>query len=79
VLSCGFANQESMNFCGRCGTKLANTCPSCGFTNPSDHAFCGKCGTPLTGQTPAPSPSTLEPPAPPTTEPERVPLSLSTP
>jgi hypothetical protein len=46
-LSCGFDNQTDMNFCDRCGSKLATTCSSCGFTNPSDHNFCGQCGTTL--------------------------------
>ena len=45
--SCGFENQDGMNFCGKCGTRLANVCPDCGYTNPPDHVFCGKCGTSL--------------------------------
>jgi hypothetical protein len=57
--SCAFENQAGMNFCGRCGTRLANPCASCGFDNPSDHAFCGNCGTPLDRST-----ATLSPPAP---------------
>ena len=50
--SCGFANQAEMNFCGKCGTRLANVCTGCGYTNPPDHAFCGKCGTSITTSTP---------------------------
>ena len=46
--SCGFENQDGMNFCGKCGTRLANVCPGCGYTNPPDHVFCGKCGISLT-------------------------------
>jgi class 3 adenylate cyclase len=56
-----------MNFCGWCGTKLANTCSSCGFSNPADHAFCGKFGTPLANQTPVPTPP--QPATPPATAP----------
>ncbi len=52
--SCGFDNQGDMDFCGKCGTRLANVCASCGYTNPPDHAFCGKCGTSLTISTPTP-------------------------
>jgi class 3 adenylate cyclase/tetratricopeptide (TPR) repeat protein len=33
-----------MAFCGRCGARLAATCPSCGYANPEGFAFCGKCG-----------------------------------
>ncbi len=55
--SCGFGNQAEMNFCGKCGTRLANVCAGCGYTNPPDHTFCGKCGTSLTSQPPAPTSS----------------------
>ena len=41
---CQFENPEEMQFCGKCGEKLAGICPKCGFQNPSDFLFCGKCG-----------------------------------
>jgi adenylate cyclase len=41
---CGFENQPGMQFCGKCGAKLAQVCPHCGFENPPEHVFCGKCG-----------------------------------
>ena len=47
--SCGVDTPEGMNFCGRCGAKLAQSCLRCGFENPPGFAFCGRCGTPLTG------------------------------
>jgi hypothetical protein len=54
--SCGFENQEGMNFCIQCATPLAHHCPQCAFENPPQARFCGKCATPLTDQTPVPSP-----------------------
>jgi hypothetical protein len=48
--SCGVDTPEGMNFCGRCGAKLAQSCLRCGFENPPGFAFCGRCGTPLTEQ-----------------------------
>src|SRR5262245_38500953 len=55
--SCGFANPEGMNFCGRCATQSSPRCPQCGFANPPGFAFCGKCATPLTeGETTKQSP-----------------------
>ncbi|HEV8715146.1 MAG TPA: adenylate/guanylate cyclase domain-containing protein, partial [Candidatus Binatia bacterium] len=48
--SCGFANPEGMNFCGKCASPLSLRCPQCGFANPPGFAFCGKCATSL--QTP---------------------------
>jgi hypothetical protein len=55
--SCGFENQEGMNFCIQCATPLAHHCPQCAFENPPQARFCGKCATPLTNQTPIPSPT----------------------
>ncbi len=48
--SCGFNNPEGMNFCGKCGAKLAPNCPQCDFENPPGFQFCGKCGASLTQQ-----------------------------
>jgi predicted ATPase/class 3 adenylate cyclase len=45
---CSFENPLGMEFCGKCGAKLALPCASCGFVNPEGFAFCGKCGSPLT-------------------------------
>lgn len=45
--TCQFENPEDMQFCGRCGSKLATICPKCEFANPPDVQFCGKCGTRL--------------------------------
>ncbi len=53
--SCGFANPEGMNFCGKCATSLPPQCPHCGFENPAGFAFCGRCATPLTAPTTASS------------------------
>ena len=58
--SCGFANPDGMNFCGKCAASLTPRCPQCGFENPSGFAFCGKCATPLAGQ-PASPPSLAAP------------------
>ena len=44
---CQFENPEEMQFCGKCGEKLAGFCPKCRFQNPSDFVFCGKCGLAL--------------------------------
>ena len=44
---CGFDNNPEMQFCGKCGNKLAGICPDCGFENPPEHIFCGKCGARL--------------------------------
>lgn len=41
---CKFQNPEEMQFCGKCGSKLANICSKCGFENPDNFSFCGKCG-----------------------------------
>jgi len=43
-----------MQFCGRCGSKLANLCLECEFSNPLEFQFCGKCGARLTQES-APS------------------------
>ena len=42
--ACHFENPEEMQFCGKCGAKLARICPKCRFQNPADFVFCGKCG-----------------------------------
>lgn len=49
---CQFENPENMQFCGRCGSKLANLCLECEFANPPEFQFCGKCGARLTQETP---------------------------
>jgi class 3 adenylate cyclase/predicted negative regulator of RcsB-dependent stress response len=45
-----------MKFCGACGARLANTCPSCAFENPPEFRFCGSCGHSLTAVPIAPPP-----------------------
>ena len=47
---CRFENPEEMQFCGKCGTKLASICPQCSFSNPAEFGFCGKCGHKLVAQ-----------------------------
>src|SRR5215208_3425924 len=71
--SCGFANPDGMNFCGKCAASLTPRCPQCGFENPSGFAFCGKCATPLAGQpvSPLSSAAPLQPLAPSRSEAER--------
>ena len=49
---CHFDNPEKMQFCGRCGSKLANICPKCEFANPPEFQFCGKCGARLSREAP---------------------------
>jgi class 3 adenylate cyclase len=42
---CGSDNPADKNFCGHCGTPLANRCPKqCGAENPRGKRFCGDCG-----------------------------------
>ena len=49
---CQFENTGDMQFCGRCGSKLADICPKCEFVNPPGFQFCGKCGANLTQKAP---------------------------
>jgi adenylate cyclase len=44
---CDFDNPEGMQFCGKCGSKLASVCPECAFANPPEFQFCGRCGAKL--------------------------------
>jgi len=61
---CQFDNPEDMQFCGKCGNKLANICLKCNFENPSGFQFCGKCGANLADtsaeETPQEEPPRLE-------------------
>ena len=41
---CRSDNPLGIQFCGKCGTKLAKICSQCGFDNPPGFDFCGKCG-----------------------------------
>ncbi len=41
--SCQFENPESMNFCGKCGSRLMAACPTCGHQNPADFERCEQC------------------------------------
>jgi ribosomal protein L40E len=41
---CQSDNPVGIQFCGKCGTKLAKICSQCGFDNPPGFDFCGKCG-----------------------------------
>ena len=45
--SCGKENAPGRNFCGECGSPLAEVCPVCGFANDDTEKFCGKCGARL--------------------------------
>ncbi len=45
--ACEFQNPEQMQFCGKCGSKLAVSCSRCGFENPAGFGFCGRCGASL--------------------------------
>ncbi|MEP6780488.1 MAG: zinc ribbon domain-containing protein, partial [Gemmatimonadaceae bacterium] len=36
-----------MKFCGACGTRLSNACPTCAFESPPEFRFCGNCGSAL--------------------------------
>lgn len=44
---CKFQNPDKMQFCGKCGSKLALICNNCCFENPKGFGFCGKCGNSL--------------------------------
>ncbi|HUY25195.1 MAG TPA: adenylate/guanylate cyclase domain-containing protein, partial [Candidatus Saccharimonadales bacterium] len=44
---CGGNNTPDRNFCGECGSPLAQVCASCGATNAPNVKFCGKCGDSL--------------------------------
>ncbi|MEO7997428.1 MAG: AAA family ATPase [Gemmatimonadaceae bacterium] len=59
--ACAFENEDSMRFCGGCGTKLPAACPTCGFENPPNFRFCGSCGGSLA---PSPAPGATRPTAP---------------
>src|SRR5260370_2323206 len=50
--SCNTDNPQTMNFCGKCGTRLRNRCLKCGFENPPEFGFCGRCGSSLTDVAP---------------------------
>src|SRR5437879_5437978 len=43
---CGHENPGDANFCGSCGSRLAQAepCPECGRENPGDLRFCPGCG-----------------------------------
>ncbi len=52
--SCGYENESGVQFCGNCGTKLAETakglgkklfCSNCGQENPPGSRFCQDCGS----------------------------------
>src|SRR3954451_2981138 len=47
--ACGAVNQPGSQFCGSCGTSLAEaqTCRGCGAENPAGQAFCNQCGVRL--------------------------------
>jgi class 3 adenylate cyclase/tetratricopeptide (TPR) repeat protein len=59
---CGSENSEGSKFCIECGSSLRPRCPGCGAYNVAQAKFCAECGTPLTGQPPAASPVSLQPP-----------------
>ena len=48
---CQFDNPDGMQFCGKCGSKLANICPECEYVNPTEFQFCGKCGAKIDNAT----------------------------
>ena len=41
--NCQFDNPQGMNFCGRCGSPLAATCPACGNQIRNGSDVCGQC------------------------------------
>ncbi|MEB3287293.1 MAG: zinc ribbon domain-containing protein [Vampirovibrionales bacterium] len=45
--TCGNHNEDRFNFCGSCGTRIANACPECHFENLLTQPFCGQCGKQL--------------------------------
>lgn len=53
--TCAFENPAGFAFCGKCGSKLASTCPQCGAESVPGFAFCGRCGARLAPAEPAPS------------------------
>lgn len=66
---CGFDVPANMQYCGMCGTRLAQVCHRCGFVNPTTYHFCGMCGVRLPArEEPAP---TLEVTAPSESPPEQ--------
>ena len=44
---CGFLENDEMNFCSQCGSKLLILCPKCGTPNSSDNTLCTSCGVVL--------------------------------
>ena len=50
--NCNTDNSQTMNFCGKCGTRLRNRCLKCGFENPPEFGFCARCGSSLTDNDP---------------------------
>ena len=47
---CKFQNPDDMQFCGKCGSKIALICPGCGFENLDGFSFCGECGESLSSE-----------------------------
>ena len=44
---CGWENEWSQKFCGRCGHQLERQCPACQAAVARDASFCGSCGARL--------------------------------
>ncbi len=45
--NCDYENPPGNRFCGKCGSRIAKTCPACGDLNPLAFKFCGQCGAAL--------------------------------
>ena len=43
--NCGFVNESSASFCGKCGVKLTKICELCGEEVRTELDFCPKCGS----------------------------------
>jgi hypothetical protein len=71
--SCGCENRTGAKFCNECGVAMVLLCSSCGTENRPGAKFCNECGTFLTGKAPSSRvqvPSSSEPSAPQTPNPE---------
>ena len=45
--TCDYTNPHHMQYCGMCGTRIAQECPVCQAVMPLVFVFCGKCGSQL--------------------------------
>jgi len=45
--TCRFDNRDDAAYCGMCGTRLCQPCPTCSYLVPIPYRFCIRCGGPL--------------------------------